>query len=325
MEINVYVRTYNLYGGHVTLSLTGDFLTWHAPSFGDAIQELEVTMHFRTSGPPRKTLKSLYEEFHAGLDRLPTVTFRRKQRRAEIAFYSTLCDGRDVDGSQELSLALFCDACREVVQNVNLLQKRLRPDDEFDFSGFRSWLDHRLTGLPRTAEQLAEVQSQIHAQRDAVWESLSEWERLGIDFEEFHGDARLVVDHPPLWDVCEECAPNGNDTGADVLELYRDWRKRNRRAKSSSFFSQLMHRWGVPVPPDPEDEDNAYTYNQAIVGLAFAQLKLEATCSADVASLALEALESQRSMPEPNHWDAELCESRRQMIDRMEQILKKYA
>ncbi len=96
-----------------------------------------------------------------------------------------------------------------------------------------------------------------------------------------------------MWDVCDEWAPNGNDTGADVLELYRDWRKRNRKTKAETFFKQLMQGWGVTLPPDPADESNMHTYHQAIVGLAFAQLKLHAKCDPPIASLALQSIDAQ--------------------------------
>jgi uncharacterized protein YfeS len=112
-----------------------------------------------------------------------------------------------------------------------------------------------------------------------------------------------------LWDVCDEWAPNGNDTGADVLELYRDWRKRNRNTKAEKYFQLLMHDWEVTVPPDPSDEYSTQTYHQAIVGLAFAQLKLHAKCDPPIALLALKSLQER-----PEH----------DLTDRMKGILEKY-
>jgi uncharacterized protein YfeS len=293
MEINVYFRTYNAYGGHVTLTLTGGYLTLDAPSFGDAIEEIEVIVHFRSDGPPRKTLESMYDIFHAGLSALPKVTFRRKKRKAELSFYSELLTAREVERSRQLSLDLFCNGCREVVKNVKLLRRRIRKDDAFDFAEFQSWLDQRVERLPRTIDELTAIQSEIEAHRKSARESLTEWERTGIDFDDFHPDARSVLDDPRLWDVCDDWAPNGNDTGADVLELYRDWRKRNRKTKAETFFKQLMQGWEVRLPPDPADEYSTHTYHQAIVGLAFAQLKLHAQCDPPIASLALQSLEAQ--------------------------------
>ncbi len=83
-----------------------------------------------------------------------------------------------------------------------------------------------------------------------------------------------------------------------------------------------MRGWEVSVPPDPEDEYNVYTYNQAVVGLAFAELKLHAACSGYIASMALQALESQRKMPEPKHWDANVRKSRLRLIEQMKRILE---
>ncbi len=157
MNISVYACTYNSYGGHVTLTLAGDFLIRDAPSFGDALDEIEVTIHFGTDGPPRKTLESLFEEFHARLERLPTVTFRRKKRKADISFHSELLNGRDLDKSRQLSLDLFSDGCREVVESIKLLRKRIRKDDDFDFASFQTWLDQRVEQLPETIEQLTAI------------------------------------------------------------------------------------------------------------------------------------------------------------------------
>src|SRR5690606_7633739 len=43
------------------------------------IEEIEVTVHFRRDGPPRKTLEAIYARFHARLAELPRVVFRRKK------------------------------------------------------------------------------------------------------------------------------------------------------------------------------------------------------------------------------------------------------
>jgi uncharacterized protein YfeS len=117
-----------------------------------------------------------------------------------------------------------------------------------------------------------------------------------------------VLDDPLLWDSTDEWAPNGNDTGADVLELYRDWRKQNRNTKAETFFNQLMHGWEVKLPPDAADEYSMHTFHQAIVGLAFAQLKLRAKCDPPIAALALKSLREQ-----PKH----------DLSDRMTAILEK--
>ena len=49
------------------------------------------------------------------------------------------------------------------------------------------------------------------------------------------------------------------------------------------------------------------------------------TCSPEVAALALQAIESQRAMPVPEHWEEETCRSRRNALDQMERILKDFS
>jgi uncharacterized protein YfeS len=292
MEISVYFSTYGAHGGQVTLSLVGGFLSQEAPDFGDGLRSIELTMHFRSLGPPRKTLESLFEQFHASLERLPRITFKRQKCQAEIAFHSELATDRELETRQP-SLSLFCGACREVVANIRALRRRLRKEDHFDFPAFENWLDKRLAQLPATFEELTRIQGTIEAARKAKLASLTEWEKLGVDFSDFHSDARSVLDDPRLWNVCDEFSPNGNDTGADVLGIYRDWRKRHRMADTHMFFDQLMSDWEVSIPPAPTNEYSVHTFNQAIVGLAFAQLKLEATCEPDITSMAAQALRSQ--------------------------------
>lgn len=293
MEITVYFRNYNSYGGHVTLALTGDYLLLDTPSFGDAIVEIEVMMLFRSDDPPLKSLESMYDNFHATLDQFPKVTFYRKKRRAEVSFYSELLTAREVEESRQLSHSLFCNSCREVADHIKLLRKRIRKDDSFDFVQFQAWLERRVEQLPQTIDELTIIQSEIKARGKAARESLTEWELTGIDFDDFHPQARSVLDDPRLWDVCDEWSPNGNDTGAHVLALYREWRKRHPNTKTETFFKQLMQDWKITVPPNPTDEYSTHIYHQAIVGLAFAQLKLHAKCDQQIASRALKSLQMQ--------------------------------
>lgn len=292
MEICVYFRTYNSYGGHRTLTLVGDFLVTGAPDFGTALSEIEVTIHFRSDGPPRKTLESMYERFHANLPQLPKVTYRRQKSKAEIVISSDLATAEKI-GERILSHSLFCATCSQVSQNLELVRKRLKKEDDFDFRAFRNWIDNRIDHLPTDSAQLAQLEFEIKTVRAAKNAALSEWEKLAIDFDDFHPESRSILDDPRLWDVCDDWSPNGNDTGADVLALYRDWCKKSRTTLGEKFFKQLMLDWEVGLPLEPNDEYSSQMYHQSIVGLAFAQLKLHAKCEPTIATLALESLDTQ--------------------------------
>ena len=117
-------------------------------------------------------------------------------------------------------------------------------------------------------------------------------------------------------------APHGNDTGADVLAFYRKWRTKNTHTDSTVFFRSLMEQWEVTVPPDPTDEYSTHTYEEAIVGLAFAELKLHACCSPEVADEALHTLARQRDLDPPDHWNSETRDLKTHAVGAMIRILK---
>lgn len=55
MDIDVMGRTYNIYGGHPTISWGGQFLLQGIPDFGSAIREIEITFHFPHAEPALKS------------------------------------------------------------------------------------------------------------------------------------------------------------------------------------------------------------------------------------------------------------------------------
>jgi len=72
--------------------------------------------------------------------------------------------------------------------------------------------------------------------------------------EELEDDAALAPLHPraeelvpdsALWDLTEDYSPIGNDTGADVFQLYRRWRREHGELNRALFFRELMARWQV--------------------------------------------------------------------------------
>ncbi len=93
MEFYVMAKSYNCYGGHTTLSPIGDFLLKGARNFGDGIRELTVTLHFRDSGPPKKTLEQLFERHNSYRSTLPKITFWKAKGKFEIDIASELMDG----------------------------------------------------------------------------------------------------------------------------------------------------------------------------------------------------------------------------------------
>jgi uncharacterized protein YfeS len=121
---------------------------------------------------------------------------------------------------------------------------------------------------------------------------MSPWERLGIDWRDYHPDARKVLDDPFYWESVNDFAPNGNDTGADLLASYRKWHRRNPSGDPIAFYQQLLRRWGITVEPSNEIDQSAM--DEAAVALAFAEFKIRADCRPAVAALARAAIVRQR-------------------------------
>jgi uncharacterized protein YfeS len=292
MEFYVMARTYNTYGGHSTLSLVSDFLLGDADGFGSAISELTVTFHFPHGGPALRTLEGMYAAFHAYRTSLPKVIFRRKREQAAIDIASELIDGRDWASTRGLSLPLFKAAVAETIAALGLLRKRLTAKDDFDLEAFLAHCSEAQKRVPSTKKKLATFAQECQTRQAARYAAKSPWERLDIDWRDFHPDARTILDDPFYWDCINDFAPNGNDTGSDLLADYRKWLRRNPSGDPTKFYQLLMRRWGYP--PEPSSDLHQTVMDEAAVALAFAEFKLRADCRPAVAALARAAIQRQR-------------------------------
>ena len=290
-EFYVMARTYNSFGGHATLSLISDFLLFDAPSFGPAISELTVTFHFPTSGPPRSSLEDLYTKFHAERLKLPKIVFRRSRGKMSIDVSSTLIDGSDgLYGPP--SLSLFKAAYRETVESLKLMGSKMTRKDEFDFDSFMQHCQQCETRIPANDEAMAILVTRLKERRAAIKDAMTPWERLGIDWRDYHPDARRLLDDPFFWEQANDFAPHGNDTGADLLSDYREWFKRQPSGNPMEFYKSLMSGWGFSR--ETSDPMIRGALDEAAVALAFAELKLRAKCDPAVLDLAKQAVGRQR-------------------------------
>src|SRR5687767_14920626 len=121
---------------------------------------------------------------------------------------------------------------------------------------------------------------------------MSPWERLGIDWRDYHPAAQRILDDPFFWEQADDFAPHGNDTGADLLSDYKDWLDSHPKGDPLRFFNDRVERWGFPKNAD--DPIFRVAFEQAAIALAFSELKLKGRCQPSVASLAMEAIRSQR-------------------------------
>ncbi|MEX1028143.1 MAG: hypothetical protein WD049_09090 [Candidatus Paceibacterota bacterium] len=302
MDVFVSKNTYNTYGGSTLYGSAGDLLTSRLGEYGSAIEEIEVVACLRSKSRKfRPTLEGLFDQFHEYIKSLPRITFRRKLKRVKIEFLSehfTADDEKERNATPKQRMT----AAQEVAEVLPLLRKRIKPTDEFDVERFLADASEVLATKIQTVEEWETVREAAVKKRLAIRATKSPWELLEVDWDQFHPNARDILDEPFYWECANDLAPNGNDTGADLLEDFRRWHKRHPRTSPIKFLDGLMKSWDIePIDWLATDEETVLHFdkeqpiplrvcNEAAVGLAFAAVKMRATCPADVAEFGLAAL-----------------------------------
>ena len=272
--------------------------------FGEAVAEIEITANLRSEhSKPRKTLERLFAQHHKYIESLPKVTFRRKRKKLEIVFLSDHFTEEDDKVRKTTTNAENLNvAAKEVASAIDLIRKRLKRTDNFDTDRFLRHVVEVLEHGLATEQEWDDVQAEARKIEQAILATKSPWELLDLDWDEFHPNAREVLDDPFYWECTDDFAPNGNDTGADLLEDFKQWNKRNPNTSPLSFLDRLMQGWGI-VPIDWLVTDDKTTRsmqegdsislrvcNETAIALAFATLKLRGKCPADVAEYGMAAL-----------------------------------
>ena len=86
-----------------------------------------------------------------------------------------------------------------IVEGLPIINHKIKKDDDFDFGGFRQFLTAKLDEFPLSVEKLESIQDVVKARRKAAYEKLDDWGKLGIDWEDFHPNARELVPIPFQW------------------------------------------------------------------------------------------------------------------------------
>jgi uncharacterized protein YfeS len=303
MEFLGMSQAYDKYGGSSFYSPVADLLLLRLTgNYGGAVDSVYFTGFLRSEHQrPRPTLERLFQQFQGFLDKLPKVTFRRKLKRIEIQFASQAFTADD-DKSYRLSVEKCHRAGTEVAAALTLITKRIKPTDDFDVKRFLNDANVLLATDIGTVEEWEIVRKEAKEKRQALRATKTPWELLEIDWSQYHPQARKILDDPFFWECANELAPNGNDTGADLLADYRRWHKRNRAVSPLTFLNGLLNVWGIEeVDWTVTDEERVREMrkkdsialnlcNEAAIALAFAVVKMRGSCPSDIVRLALAAL-----------------------------------
>src|SRR5439155_10212229 len=151
---------YNGMEPHDLLSNAARFLLAESPrSFGSAIRSFEVFAHAKSRSRALPTLGKMKSEFYARLRTLPRVSFVRKYSRCDISYTCRLGAEEDLlrERSAAESLALFRDACQEMVSALRLACSHFKNTDDFDGKAFAAHLNRQLGRLPATTTEFTRM------------------------------------------------------------------------------------------------------------------------------------------------------------------------
>jgi uncharacterized protein YfeS len=324
MNISIGVHTYNTYGANSSISLVGQFFEFGSPHFGKAIEDLEIHVYFK-GGFAKASLESLFNQYHEFISQLPNTKFYRKKNKIVIGYLSELGDSEIVNGFGAAKFGLFVDSAKEIASQLKIIKTKIKKSDDFNYEEFMLFVGNKIDQLPENELVFSKLQETLATERKIKLESMDEWEKLGVDWGEFHPNSRLILNSTFFWECANDFSPNGNDTGADVLSFYQVWRKNNRKKSVATFFNKVMKDWGVDISSVEKDDFSRETYEQSIIGLAFAQLKVDGACDSGICLLALEAIEESRNRYTKHHRDWEFYNERIRTLLQIEDKLKQNA
>ena len=152
--------------------------------------------------------------------------------------------------------------------------------------------------------------------------------------ENSHPNAVAILTDEFYWDCGDDNSPFGNDTGADTLEHFREWREKHWMETPITFLDKLLDEWDVTndfwdvtdaAEAQKLREQDEFSFNlrdEAIIALAFGQLLLAGKVDAEPKRLALLAIERQ-SLPTIIKFWKEFAEERAERLGKMKSVLEK--
>lgn len=264
-------------------------------SFGAGFDCLRLDMHFKHEGRvPRPFAAADIERYHRYLASFPKLTVRRKASRIEILWAMELSSKHFEHGGAP-SVAGFEQLSVEVSRALEAVRPRMAKVRDFDFAALRARVDSALASIPRDPDAFVSKLAELRATeiaRSATRRAEDPWAALAIDWSEYHPSARTRLDDPFFWDIGDDHAPVGNDTGADILASYRGWRRRQKRtgAQSLAYVEKILREWEMH---ETGGHDAHLVRDEAFIALAFAQVMLDGAVAKEVSSRALVAIERQ--------------------------------
>ncbi len=308
MKLDLPIHTYDSYGGAVEFAPVMALVELCSEDFGSALQEIELCLVFRCSDsyqPQDSDFRDTFNEFHNEYcARLPERRFLRKKARLTL---KALAEFATAEETHRLTTTFILEWQHAVLDlligELKACRRKFKATDDFRLDDFITWLQAQHQNLPRTQEEAKALDAELRRKQLVESAQMSDWEQLGLDWEDYHPNAREVVTDPRLWSLGHEFAPNGNDDGADILGIFREQKSRWKRGGGKAFYNNLAEGWGFSIETSPADTIEYDMYRRAAVALPFVFLKLFAECPNWLAYKAISVIDGYKSYLETHDLD----------------------
>ena len=296
MKLTVMENSFNSYGVSVAFKPIEALISLEVVDFGAALSAIILTLQFSCERPfdqqnVNRSLRSSYDKF-IDYTAKPKRIFRRKKAELEICTKASFVSSEDFFPKSQAQYrkrneTYFKDWNLEVLEilKTELIasKDKFKKTDDFDFKDCLIWLESLRQKLPETKDHADNLIETYKKQRLLEYSKQSEWEGLGIDWSDYHLSARDVVPLAELWSITNEFAPNGNDTGADVLHFFETNEEKIRKSKDEGraiFEKEWKHMWGERTPQANGNYDDLALndYRKFTLGFAYGFLKYLGLC-----------------------------------------------
>jgi len=290
MRIIGVSSAYDRFGASL-LSDIADYVEPFLESVSPIALKIEVNSRHRTEAPTRPSLGPRAEQFAIEWVRLPLLRYRSKAGKITLDYASALVAeealgyGNSVDARFPILLDELTLALAEAFAGSRSVSR------DVDIAALAIALEQARQEAPRTPNAIAKALEVIRTARDAGRaERLKTLDFDEVDWSRYPAAVHVLLDDPIYWNSFDDDAPHGNDTGADLLTAFRVWRPRHQQDSPLKFLHGLLGKWDIRELSS-DDRIVERTVTEAAIALAFAQIKTDASCDAEVAAQALEAID----------------------------------
>jgi uncharacterized protein YfeS len=317
MDLYVRTRSYNSYGGTLEFRVIEGLFDQVETTFGSALTEIDflLCLASRPGTIPRPSLEQMFDEYHnKWLPTLPLRTFRRAKRLVEISAKVDWLYAQDLVPEEKAEFEARrnrylhdrqIEVCKLLVSELETLKTKFKRSDDFDYPRFMLWARSLPAMIPQQKSEADVLVARLDERRRQRREQMSPWEKLDIDWEEFHPNAKALIPDYRLWSATDDLSPNGNDTGADVLALVQEEKSqlRTTRDEGRTFYRHIWESWGFSWPPsnEPSEAIDYNTHREFVVALAFSYLKVIGQCPAWLRESAIGEIERYQTFLKDRH------------------------